>query len=448
MPVLLLAAPVGVLAGTPAQAGPGPVGNSERASAETKTVYKETFESGTKSWSTNARAKLTTVAHGRKSDQAARLRTSGPGAAVARTRVAASDAVGANQAVTGWLKSTRGTVRAALVVREVEPATGQLLTSARDRVKARDSWGRAKVEVVRTSATSVIKVAVRTKQGRGDRVLLDDVHLRRTKSTTTPPPPPSNNPFPNASNTGVPDIALATYAGPMTVTTAGAVIDGAQVNGTLTIKAPNVTMTRTKVNGTVFIEDNGSLTMSDSTVDGGRSENSAVGQYNLTLRRVEVVGARASVGCSSQCDVQDSWLHGQYMPAGSDWHGDGFLSNGGHAMTLRHNTLACDSQPTDNGGACSAALAAYGDFDPITNLTVDNNLFVSSPAGFCMYAGYDPAKPYGKSAANVKVTNNVFARGASGKCAAFGPVTAVAPSGNGNVFSGNVWENGVAISAP
>ena len=159
--------------------------------------------------------------------------------------------------------------------------------------------------------------------------------------------------------------------------------------------------------------------------------------------------ANGPVSCNQGCDIQDSWLHAQYIEPGSDWHGDGFVSNGGHDVLLRHNTLACDSRPTGNGGACSAAVAAYGDFSAIVNHTYDNNLFVASPAGYCMYAGYDPAKPFGRQASGVVVTNNVFERGSNGKCGVFGPVTAVAPSGSsGNVFTGNVWDNGRAVPRP
>ncbi|WP_165807011.1 DUF4082 domain-containing protein [Nocardioides currus] len=296
-----------------------------------------------------------------------------------------------------------------------------------------------------------------TKTWRGSHYFIDVAFVPKSGGTPTQDPNPTPNPtpttpvpsaFPDASNTGVPDgVALGTYAGPTTITAAGTVIDAQQINGSLVVRAP-VTITRSQVNGVIVIEGSGHLTMADSTVDGGTSENSAISQRNMTLRRVEVKGARASVGCDLNCDVQDSWLHAQYMPAGSDWHGDGFLSNGGSNMVLRHNTLACDSKPTGAGGACSAALAAYGDFSPITNMTVDNNLFVQSPAGYCMYAGADPAKPYGDEASNIVVTNNVFARGTNGKCAAFGPVAAVAEGGNGNVFSGNVWDDGKAVSAP
>ncbi|WP_114424252.1 DUF4082 domain-containing protein [Nocardioides houyundeii] len=269
-----------------------------------------------------------------------------------------------------------------------------------------------------------------------------------TAAASTPSTPTASGGFPGAGNTGVPEgVALAPYAGPMTVTAAGTVIDAKQITGRLVVRAPNVVVTRSQVNGTVYIERSGSLTMSDSTVDGGTSQDSAVSQSNFTLRRVEIVGARASVGCDGSCEVEDSWLHGQYMPAGSDWHGDGFLSNGGSNMVLRHNTLACDSKPTGNGGACSAAVALYGDFAPIRDVTVEGNLFVSSPAGYCLYGGYDPGKPFGGQASNVRVTGNVFARGSSGKCAVYGAAAAVAGGGS-NVFTGNTWDDGRPVRTP
>lgn len=266
---------------------------------------------------------------------------------------------------------------------------------------------------------------------------------------TTPPPtepPPSPPEFPNAANTGVPNgTALTAYAGPMTITTAGTTIDAKTVTGSLIIRASGVKITRSNLVGNVTIDTGGTVTISDSRIDGRQFDGSTIGQRNYTLRRVNVVGGRMSAGCITSCDVQDSWLHAQYIQPGSAWHGDGFSSNGGTGMRLVHNTLACDSKPTGAGGACSAALALYGDFDAIRNVTVDRNLFVESPAGYCAYGGYDPQKPFGKQTANVVITNNTFVRGANGKCAAFGAITAVAPPGNGNVFSGNAWDDGKAL---
>lgn len=266
---------------------------------------------------------------------------------------------------------------------------------------------------------------------------------------SSPAAPAPTSSFPDAASTGVPDgTPLTPYGGGSTIRTEGAVLDARQVSGTLWIEARGVEIRRSLVQGNIVVSPSGSVTLSDTTVDGGTFNGSAVGQYNITMRRVEVVGARQSVSCNENCDIQDSWLHAQYMQPGSDWHGDGFISNGGSNMLVRHNTLGCDSQPTDNGGACTAAVALFADFDPLSAITIDANLFTASPAGYCLYGGYDPAKPFGANPTGIVITNNVFQRGANRKCATFGPVTAIADGGPGNVYADNVWEDGQRVPAP
>src|SRR5690606_34767425 len=173
---------------------------------------------------------------------------------------------------------------------------------------------------------------------------------------------------------------------------------------------------------------------------GGRSQIPAVGYSNITMKRTEVKGARVSVLCGSNCLIEDSWLHGQYAPSGSDWHVNGYLSNGGSNVVVRHNTLACDV----GGGACTGPAASFGDFGAISNVTYENN-FLKAGGGYCLYAGYDPGKPYGKNPTNVRVVDNVFERGSSGKCGYYGPATSF-KSGGGNVFSGNKFEDGGAVN--
>jgi hypothetical protein len=230
----------------------------------------------------------------------------------------------------------------------------------------------------------------------------------------------------------------------MTVSTNGTVIDNKTINGQLNITGDNVVIRNSTINGSVYFQQsNTGGRIEDSTVVNTGHDGAGVNYYNYTALRVEVTGGRVSMSCDTNCTVIDSLLWKQQTQGA--WHGDGFLSNGGSGYTLRHNTIHCDG-PATGTGACSAAVAMYGDWAPITNVLVENNLFPSSPAGYCMYAGYDPGKPNGTGTADVRILNNTFARGTSGKCAVYGPVAAVAPSGNGNVFSGNVWDDGRAIN--
>ncbi len=64
-------------------------------------------------------------------------------------------------------------------------------------------------------------------------------------------------------------VALTAYTGPMTVTQAGAVIDAKTITGSITIAAPNVTISRSQVNGFVGVEDGGSLIIKDTRINIG-----------------------------------------------------------------------------------------------------------------------------------------------------------------------------------
>ena len=259
----------------------------------------------------------------------------------------------------------------------------------------------------------------------------------------TNPPTPSPKNFPNASNTGVPTgTALTTYTGPLSITKDGTTINDKTIKGDVLIKADDVTITRSRINGRLLSNFGGSVTVSDSSIDGGNQETfPSVSYTNLSLRRVEVSGGQHSVQCSRNCTVVDSWLHDQYIAHTSAGHVNAFISNGGSGFVLRHNTVHCDVAVTTQNTGCTADVSLFGDFDPISDAVIDNNLFQanSSGASYCLYAGHNPSKRYGSNPSRVRVTDNVFERGPNNKCGIYGPVTSFLP-GNGNVWSGNVWQ--------
>lgn len=120
--------------------------------------------------------------------------------------------------------------------------------------------------------------------------------------------------------------------------------------------------------------------------------------------------------------------------------------------TVTHNSLVCDFQgPFVNSEiGCSADLTGYPDFAPIKNNTIQNNLLMSNNIGngFCAYGGGTAGKPFSgdaTNATNIKFLNNVFQKGANGKCGAYGPVTDFLSGRTGNVWSGNVWDDGTAV---
>jgi hypothetical protein len=271
------------------------------------------------------------------------------------------------------------------------------------------------------------------------------VPTNTTMSPTTNQSTPT--PFPDASNTGIPaTVTLTAYTGPMIITRAGTVIDAKTIRGTLVVAAQNVTIKRSNLLGNISSDRSGVyVTILDSEIDGGTSSAPAVGYSNITMSRVNVHGSRVSVSCGSNCLIEDSWLHGQFLESGSDWHVNGYITNGGSHVVVRHNTIACEPQNNSNGGGCTGPGASFGDFAPLQDITYDGNLFVAGPGGYCLHAGYNPSKPYGNDPTGIVIKNNVFQRGANHKCGVWGAVTSFKESGSGNVFSNNKWDDGSTV---
>jgi hypothetical protein len=262
-----------------------------------------------------------------------------------------------------------------------------------------------------------------------------------TKTATLSDPVPSvSGEFPNASNTGVPDgVTLSTYGGSCTITADNTVIDAKVINCGLTIQATNVTISRSIVNGALFSKEGTSVTVTDSELVLPVGGDTVIAHSNFTVLRSEIRGGRRGVYCLHNCLVQDSWIHGQEIPANSNWHASGMRAS--QDTRFIHNTIACDASYTASGG-CSANLTMYGDFEPVQRVTIERNLFLHTKAWYCSYGGSSPGKPYSNDARDIVFRDNVFQRGPTGKCGGAGAITAFNRSAPGNVWSGNRWDDG------
>jgi hypothetical protein len=271
-------------------------------------------------------------------------------------------------------------------------------------------------------------------------------------ATSSPPPPPAA--WPDATNTGVPaGTTLTPYTGPCTITVANTVIDAATVNCDLTIQAAGVQITRSQITGSVSTPDDmattAGFTLTDSevsfptiTADG----RTMVGSVNFTMLRTEVTGGNRGVYCRGNCTVQDSWVHGTLITG--SLHASA-LRMSQHA-TIVHNTLNCDVADNTSGGGCSADLTGYGDFEPVTNNLVKNNLFKTTPGGACAYGGSSAGKPYSTGAHDIVFQDNVFEYGPVGdhgtrNCGFYFPITAFDTTRPGNQWINNTWEDGATV---
>lgn len=280
-----------------------------------------------------------------------------------------------------------------------------------------------------------------------------------TRKTTGTPPvigPPVGGPWPNPDNTGIPaGTKLSAYSGSCRISTANTTIDAKTINcNTLEIRAKNVTIKRSKVNGGVLLDtdvsgsSNWSYTLVDSEVDAGVRQLPAVSYGNMTVLRANIYGGETSVQCGEHalsCTVEDSYLHGQRIPDNTTWHLGGFLSNGGKNIRIKHNTIICDAPVNNKGEGCTGDLNLFGDFAVITDVVVDSNfLGANTGSSYCLYGGTALSKQYPR-ADHVVITNNIFQRGKNRKCGAYGPVAAFDVRGVGNVWTNNKWDDGGTV---
>ena len=126
--------------------------------------------------------------------------------------------------------------------------------------------------------------------------------------------------------------------------------------------------------------------------------------------------------------IQDNYIHDMGYKSGD--HLNGITSNGSTALlTIRHNTVLNSFDQTD-------AISLFEDFGVQANRTIDNNLVAGG--GYTIYGG---ANPGGAATSNIHITNNRFSRLYYPNGGSYGPVTAYAPSGAGNTWTGNIWDD-------
>jgi len=197
-----------------------------------------------------------------------------------------------------------------------------------------------------------------------------------TSGMASTAPAPISRPGP--TNTGVPaGTALRQYYGNLVVTTAGATYDALDIHGFVTIKAANVTITRSIIRGGIATAGNpGLVTDTDAAglnfalrdselvpehpsvyIDGIRGANYTVTRTNIhgTVDTAKVIGNNAT--------IQNSWLHDtvHYLvdPAqgGGPSHNDGVQVLNGTKIRILNNTITgADNsglQVTQGNGAVS-----------------------------------------------------------------------------------------------
>jgi hypothetical protein len=279
-------------------------------------------------------------------------------------------------------------------------------------------------------------------------------------------------------------VTLKPYTGPCIITADNTVIDGADIQCSLEIKANNVTVTRSRVTSAGNAGDFGirqwspssGLTLTDVEVTQPRttttSKTSGIQGWgdtqHLTRVLVHNVGEGFQIGSHSY--VVDSFI-GDLHNVGNQDHSSGVFSFGGvQDAAVVHSSINCQ------GSWCSSAASFYPQTDmggPNDTLVLTGNRF-DTDGSYCVYLGFTPPA----EAPNVRLTisNNVFGTSINPDCGLYGPVSyshfnailysqpvddaafnaakariqnnqdANYTGGWGSTWSNNTWHNGTALS--
>ena len=276
---------------------------------------------------------------------------------------------------------------------------------------------------------------------------------------------PTNCGYPGVTNTGVPSgttlksVPGQVSSGPgwsynaagndVIVKVNGTVLSGLYIPHNLVIDASNVTVKN------VQVVTNGNFGISLTHTKGVTIENSTISGQNATTGRVssaidDVYGDstgmvikdnnisyfRTAIQISTGL-AEGNYIHNPGYMAGD--HTNGFYVNGGtEPLTIENNTIFNSQWQTD-----AINLDAGSSGVPVANKTVENNLLAGG--GYTIYGGTSPGNP----TSHIVIEGNRFGQIYYPHGGQYGPGAYFAPTGTGNVWSGNVWDTtGQAIPAP
>lgn len=217
--------------------------------------------------------------------------------------------------------------------------------------------------------------------------------------------------YPDATNTGVPaGTTLTPHIGDLVVTTAGAVISGLDITGSVIIKAPNVTVENCKITSTDFavvsIYDGiTGTTIQNCTISGtgaGPQGQNGIGGSGTFLNN-NIYGTENGINVEgSNTVIKGNYIHDLNDSAGTAGHYDGIQVDGGfNNVTISQNTVI---------GRDTSCIFICNDFGPMDNIVVDRNLLLGQNDAAATIYVYEKADNPAQIT-NVQVTNNVLGKG-------------------------------------
>ncbi len=233
-----------------------------------------------------------------------------------------------------------------------------------------------------------------------------------------------NGAKPGPTNTGVPPGTVLVPSDSITVDTDGAVVEGLDVNGAITVLANDVTIRNVRITSgdyypiRYFDNDNTGLVVEDSEIIGTSGDvTSGISFANYTARRLNVHGSADGLKADANVTIEDCWIHD--LSNGPGEHNDDVQSTGGKGVTIRHSVLE---------GASNAAVQTGDEGAATEDLKIECS-WLSGGGWTLNIRGTGATVPK-----NTRILENRF-----GRDAGYGPWTIddPAPTIIGNVYDDN-----------
>lgn len=220
----------------------------------------------------------------------------------------------------------------------------------------------------------------------------------------------------------------------------GAVVENLEIDGNIEIDdADNVTVRNNRILAEgetwgIGIRDSADATIADNEIGIlGGSPRLMVGVKDIygeatgtQVLRNEIVNTSTGIQVYSGL-IEGNYVHSMGILDGD--HVNGMTSNGGTGqLTIKGNTVLNEFDQTD-------AISLFQDFGVEANRLITGNLLAGG--GYVIYAGGGDFGPsYG-----IKIINNRISPVYYPDGGAFGPHANFEPDGEGNEWSGNIWDH-------
>ncbi|MCU1456486.1 MAG: hypothetical protein JWL73_578 [Actinomycetia bacterium] len=255
-------------------------------------------------------------------------------------------------------------------------------------------------------------------------------------SPITAPPvvPPSSPGGPVPGPTGPSNASILRASGPMTISTAGAVIENVNVTGSITVTASNVTIRNFRAQAILQVAGNSGMVLEDGEIYGGPAfTGDGLEWAQYTMRRMNVHNTFDGLKGHGNVLIENSWIHDMNVFRGAQFGAGGYSHNDGLQVSAGSNITVRNSRFERTG--LNSAIFIDADQGPINNVLIENNYL--SGGGFTFYSIQSRSAPQFGVPTNVTVRNNTF-----GGDHLFDYATV----GGNVVWSGNVNESGQTVT--